>query len=382
MAISEQNGIQQRPVYITHTSLVTPLGIGTLLNMAQLLQGKSGIQRVDDRLYSRVPLPMAKVPDEWLKQSDGTYTVGTRFDSLLMRCLDDLLATYPCDFSSPDTRVILSTTKGNIELLEKNEQDPTLWLQSSATLLKDKLHHPHQPVVVSNACISGISALIVARRFLQQGLCTKVLVIGCDVLSRFVIEGFQSFHAISQEPCRPFDVARNGITLGEAAAAVVLSFEPAGGIILGEGVISNDANHISGPSRTGEELNHCIMESCRLTGLEPTKADFISAHGTATIYNDEMESKAYALAALQHVPVFSLKGAYGHTLGASGLLDIIISAECLKRNIVLPSPGFETPGVSEAVTINRELLHMELYAAIKTASGFGGCNAAITLLKA
>lgn len=381
MGIDHQN--QNRPpVYVAYTSLVTPLGAGTSHNMDQLLQGESGIQIISREFGIKGSLPMSKVADEVLNGLDGRYSQHTRFDRLWMTCLDDLKTTCPIDFSSADTRVILSTTKGNIELLEHAADNPALWLDYSASLVAEKLGHPHQPMIISNACISGISALIVGRRLLQQGVCRHVLVLGCDVLSRFVLEGFQSFHAISQQPCKPFDADRNGITLGEASAAVVLSVDPLGDILLGEGVISNDANHISGPSRTGEELSYCIAESVRLNGLSIADADFISAHGTATEYNDEMESKAFAIAGLHEVPLFSLKGAYGHTLGAAGLLDIIISAECLRRNQVLPSIGFETLGVSGEVTVNHQLLEKEVNVAVKTASGFGGCNAAIVLFKA
>lgn len=367
---------------MSYTAMVTPLGVGTALNFKRLLEGQSGIQMIENEFGIRSSLPMAKVSDSVLRHSDGTYKHRTRFDSLLMACVDKLRTECPVDFSSTDTRIILSTTKGNIELLEHDHDDPALWLNYSANLIREILGHPTQPLIVSNACISGISALIVGRRLLQEGICRHVLVIGCDVLSRFVIEGFQSFHAISQHACRPFDAKRNGITLGEASAAVVLSNGEEGTILLGEGVISNDANHISGPSRTGEELSFCIMESLRLNGLTAAATGFISAHGTATEYNDEMESKAFELAGLQQVPLFSLKGAYGHTLGASGLLDIIISAECLRHNVIIPSLGFETTGVSGDVTVSHQLQHTELHAAIKTASGFGGCNAAIALLKA
>ena len=115
--------------------------------------------------------------------------------------------------------------------------------------------------------------------------------------------------------------------------------------------------------------------------MPATEIDFISAHGTATVYNDEMESKAISLVGLNKMPVFSLKAHYGHTLGASGIIESIISIECLKRNAILPSLGFDTIGVSGDIFINEHLLEKELSYAIKTASGFGGCNAALLLKK-
>src|SRR5690606_27009835 len=115
-------------------------------------------------------------------------------------------------------------------------------------------------------------------------------------ITQFILSGFQSFHAVSQEPCRPFDARRNGINLGEAAATVILSTDPPGDgrpvIKCTGGAITNDANHISGPSRTGEELAQAIGAAIAEAGIDKSEIDFISAHGTATIYNDDMESKA------------------------------------------------------------------------------------------
>ncbi|HRQ49544.1 MAG TPA: beta-ketoacyl synthase, partial [Agriterribacter sp.] len=193
----------------------------------------------------------------------------------------------------------------------------------------------------------------------------------------------RSFHAISDAPCKPFDARRNGITLGEAAATVVLSVHrPAGDCIqLSGGAVSNDANHISGPSRTGQELHDAIEAAVQEAGVDKGNIDFISAHGTATVYNDEMEAKAITLSGLQEVPVNSLKGYYGHTLGAAGLIETVASVHSLKANTILPTPGFETPGVTQPIHINRVLQTGLYHTCLKTASGFGGCNAAIIIQK-
>jgi 3-oxoacyl-[acyl-carrier-protein] synthase-1 len=193
------------------------------------------------------------------------------------------------------------------------------------------------------------------------------------------MSGFASFHAISREACKPFDQTRSGITLGEAAAAILISSEMRSEISIESGLISNDANHISGPSKSGEELSYCIQTSMQDSKVAVQDIDFISAHGTATMFNDEMESKAFSLAGLNKTPVFSLKGAYGHTLGASGILESILSIECLKRNIILPSIGFDEKGVSGDILINKTAMTKELTTCLKTASGFGGCNAALIL---
>jgi 3-oxoacyl-[acyl-carrier-protein] synthase-1 len=210
------------------------------------------------------------------------------------------------------------------------------------------------------------------------------VVAGADLITQFVLSGFQSFHAVSDTPCKPFDAGRNGITLGEAAATIVLStVKPPSkdSIQLSGGAVSNDANHISGPSRTGQELHHAIEAAVKEAGIDKASIDFISAHGTATVYNDEMEAKAITLSGLQQVPVNSLKGYYGHTLGAAGLIESVACVHSLQEDVILPTPGFEKPGTTQPLHVNDALQTGTYRHCLKTASGFGGCNAAIVLQK-
>lgn len=219
---------------------------------------------------------------------------------------------------------------------------------------------------------------------IQSGRYETVVVSGADVISKFILSGFRSFNAISAQPCKPFDADRDGITLGEGAATIILSAKPkyAGEIQVMGGATRNDANHISAPSRTGEELAQAIGASLKEAGLSSTAIDFISAHGTATVYNDEMEAKAITLSGLQTTPVNSLKGFYGHTLGAAGLIESIISIQSLKENIIIPTPGFKHTGVPTPVNVCTQLISKPLKTCLKTASGFGGCNGAVIFNKA
>jgi 3-oxoacyl-[acyl-carrier-protein] synthase-1 len=218
---------------------------------------------------------------------------------------------------------------------------------------------------------------------LQSGLYENAVVAGADLISRFVLSGFQSFQAISPEPCRPFDADRNGITLGEGAAALILSSnkQHSSEIRVCGGSVSNDANHISGPSRTGEELFQAIRNALKASGITAKDIDFISAHGTATLYNDEMEAKAINLAGMQDVPVNSLKGYYGHTLGAAGLIESVVSIRSLKENLLLPTLGFRRPGTSKSIRVSDQPQTGSFSHCLKTASGFGGCNAALVFSK-
>lgn len=367
--------------YIIDTSLISPLGLTTNENFTALTQSASGIRLLDDTYFFSKPILGSVIDHSIIDGFKQRLQTKNRFDTLLMACAFDMLHKKEVDYTSHHTLIILSTTKGNIELLATEHDSEQIDLNYSASLLQQCFRNPNQVMIVSNACISGISAAIVASRYIQAGLYKHVLVIGCDVVSRFVLSGFNSFLAISKNGCKPFDIDRDGVVLGEACGAILLSSEHTSEIVVAGGGITNDANHISGPSKTGEELAYCIQQLLQQSSVSQDEISFISAHGTATQYNDEMESKAIALAGLNHVPLFSLKAQYGHTLGASGVIECIISVECLKRNILLPSVGFKTKGVSGDITISQQILEKELRYAVKTTSGFGGCNAALLLKK-
>lgn len=277
---------------------------------------------------------------------------------------------------------VLSTTKGNVDLLENNPYEPERpYLWRTAQLITEYFDNPNTPIVVSNACISGCAAQIAAINQLRYGGYKYAVVIGAETLSKFVISGFQSFKALSPERCKPFDANRRGLNLGEAAAAIVYTIGAdeeldAGTLIVQGAAINNDANHISGPSRTGEGLLRSITKANE--GFDTSRLAFINAHGTATLYNDDMESIAISRAGLQDVPVNSLKGYFGHTLGAAGILETILSAHALNHGRVLPSLGTDTPGTAAPVNVCLNSQAAQGDSFMKLISGFGGSNAAMT----
>ena len=208
---------------------------------------------------------------------------------------------------------------------------------------------------------------------------------GADALCEFITSGFASFKSISPAPCKPYDATRDGLTLGEAAGAVLLtkdaSLADAARIRLVGGAISNDANHISGPSRTGDGLYYAIRNAMDESHRGFEEVGFVNTHGTATRYNDEMESKAIAWAQLDKKPLNSVKGYIGHTLGASGVVETIICAEELKEGVVFGTKGFTESDTPHKLTLSSENQSFKGKCCVKTASGFGGCNAAIVLDK-
>jgi 3-oxoacyl-[acyl-carrier-protein] synthase I len=366
--------IAMRKVWLVVDSIVSPLGSTSMDNYQQVIAGVSGVKQYNnfgDPTVFVSHLSNLKSPDPF-----------TRFESLAIQALDELKKQVK--LPSERTLFILSTTKGNIEVLENgNPYHPRIHLHAVANMLA-KEANIEKSIVVSNACTSGVVAMLVAKRYIESGGVDHAVVLGADVLSKFVIAGFQSLHAASAEPCKPFDMDRAGINLGEAAAAVLLTSKPEQFdrqnkfVILGGG-ISNDANHISGPSKTGEELAMAIQSALEEANLKPEEIDFISAHGTATLYNDEMEAKAFHLSKLSDTPLHSLKGNFGHTLGAAGILETIMCAQGLKNQKLLPTYGFEKMGVSQPVNILKKSEARAVRLALKTASGFGGCNAALVL---
>ena len=374
-------------IFISSDNILSPIGLTTAENFLQLKQHVSGIKLHDDKRMSDQPFQAALFDDENNFSNSDSLNRYTKFEKLLIASISDALANSGIKATDKKTVLIISSTKGNISLLETETASESLnekiSLNTSAKLVADHFQFSNKPVIVSNACISGILAILTGMRLIQSGQYENAVVAGADVISKFVLSGFQSFQAISQLPCKPFDAARDGINLGEGAGTVILTSNKnhSAGIKVTGGSVSNDANHISGPSRTGEELNLAITNAMNAAGLAAGDIDFISAHGTATLFNDEMEAKAITLAGLQTVPVNSLKGYYGHTLGAAGLIESIIAIHSLKENLVIPTRGFENMGVTQPVNICSTLFKSTLQNCLKTASGFGGCNAAMVFSK-
>ncbi len=382
--------------YIISENIVSPLGFTAEENFKNVSENKTGVKTIHDLKYIPVPFSGAQVDDGFLEKEFQKLNVSaayTRLEKMMLLSIADAVKRAGIDPSGADTVFVFSTTKGNIELLNPkftNEFDSSrIQLWKTAQVVAEYFGNKNKPVVISNACISGVVAIIYTSALLKRGKFKNAIVCGMDALTEFVVSGFQSFLAISGEPCKPFDQSRNGISLGEACATVVLSshLEPSQAIQTNEvievigGATSNDANHISGPSRTGEGLVNAIQHVFSQNKISANEIDFISAHGTATPYNDEMEAIAFSRTNLGHVPLNSFKGYYGHTLGAAGVLETVLTSLAMKNNLLIKSLGYSTLGVSKAVNVIAENSEKKIRTSLKVASGFGGCNAAMILRK-
>jgi 3-oxoacyl-[acyl-carrier-protein] synthase-1 len=375
-----------REIYITETNCITPLGFDVESNIETILRGDSGIQLQNDISLMPNPFYASIISDEKINSAFAkisTETQYSRLEKLMILALDPIIKNAGVEFNSK-TAFILSTTKGNVTALKNNSEESfnNAHLDVLAKNVADFFQFQTQPIVVSNACVSGILAVSIAKRMIQAELYDNVFVVAGDEVSEFVLSGFNAFQAMSDLPCKPYSQNRTGVSLGEATAAVLISAEAKNAKIkvIGDSSI-NDANHISGPSRTGEGLFRSIQNALKEAQIEANKLDYISAHGTATPFNDEMEAIAFSRLGLQNVPVNSLKGFYGHTLGASGLLETVIAIESANQNTLFESKGFDEIGVSENINVIEKNQEANIDFFLKTASGFGGCNTAVVFEK-
>jgi 3-oxoacyl-[acyl-carrier-protein] synthase I len=352
-------------IYIQPAAIVSPLGNSIEQHVDAFQKGHSGISLIENGGYRKTSLPLAKRKE----------ITENRYDSLLREGLENnhiQLSTKELE----KTAVIVSSTKGNIDLL------PNDTFTSTRTIVSE--YFPGTDLtIISNACISGVIAINTAADLLIAGKYDQIVVIGIDALSDFVSYGFQSLYALSNEGCRPFDQARNGTTLGEGCGVVIVSKKPMGNysVVYKGGSSSNDANHISGPSRTGEGLVRSIEKTFKRSQLSASDIDFISAHGTATVFNDEMESIAFGRMNLDKTPLNSMKGYFGHTLGAAGILETIMSIVSMEKNVLFANLGFTETGTSVPLNIITKNTEAHLTTVLKTASGFGGGNASLILQK-
>jgi 3-oxoacyl-[acyl-carrier-protein] synthase-1 len=302
------------------------------------------------------------------------------FNDLALTTLQECLAQVAEHIiTSEKALIIISSTKGDLSAgFEKALINPANYLQK-------KLNLKHFPLIISNACASGVMAINTAASLIRNRFYDHVCVLGIDLIHEFITYGFQSLFALSNEPCKPFDKNRNGINLGEGAAAVMLSSEQSifktNPIQYLNGSSCNDANHISGPSRSGEGLYRSVKHTLKLADMNSEDIDFISAHGTATIYNDEMEAVAFNRLQMNHIPLNSFKGFFGHTLGAAGIIETAMCMDAIRKNKLLPSVGFSQPGTTENLNIITTTQTTSVNRILKTASGFGGCNASLILQK-
>ena len=372
-----------RAVNITDCALVTGLGAGIEHVWSELLAGKTAIRTVEHFCTKNyISQVAASVP--------GLTSVAGR--SRLYPLLDQLLGQLgdvPCE-----ARLITATTKGAIDLLEERSRqhgqlgDPAAIVPGAMTRwIAEQLHLTDGGMNINAACASSTLAIARGAALIASGSVEVVVVCCADLVSEFVFSGFSALQALSSQASRPFDRERSGLTLGEGAAAVVLMSDTAAkrygqpklAQVCGWGA-ANDANHITAPARDGCGLIQTIHQTLDKAQLTPDDVSAISAHGTGTVYNDMMELTAFKdVFGERHVPLSSIKGALGHTLGAAGGIEIVLGIASLNDQLVPPTCGLKhtEPLAQDQVSAKTQPFNGDIL--LSTNSGFGGVNAALVL---
>ena len=372
--------------YIIADNIISPLGETSEDNYLSVKSGRSGIRAYEPgtcNIPEGFNASLLFEDFETLALKSAQKAIGNALKNI--GNAQKTIGNAQLELKGKRTAFILSSTKGNIE--------ENISLADSAQRIASQLGIDTKPIVVCNACISGLSALILGNRLIDSGLYDAAIVCGCDTPRQFILSGFQSLKALSPEPCRPFDMERMGLNLGEAAATLILSKNPIQGNSwrMGDGFIRNDAFHISTPSKTAdglylslqrtlESFTKEISSTCKQIDLKEQIA-FINAHGTATLFNDQMESVAIGRAGLSDLPANACKSFWGHTMGAAGILETIISMKAIDDDTILGTRGFSELGVSGKMNICAENRPTDKKGFIKMLSGFGGCNATIWAAK-
>lgn len=367
-------------------SVLSPLGLGTGVNYKAVKEGRTSLRKYENKWGLAEPFAASFLDKDMfaaLCQEAGVSEGYTYFEQMAIVVAANALKQVEVDVKNKETLFILASTKGNVHLLSDkgaNYDSGFLSLSAAASRIAKWFGNNRPPLVVSNACISGLHAQMEAMRVLHAYKAKTVVVIAADMLSPFIVSGFQSFRSVSDEPCRPFDEERIGLNLGEASACAVYQLKPDHELntsdwIARTGAVYNDAFHISHPSKTAEGSWRALDRVTQ--GLSASSSTMVNVHGTATMYNDEMEAVALARAGFAEVPINSLKGYFGHTLGAAGLLETLITMASLDDYTILGTKGFSSLGVSRKINIQAENQTARGKRFIKLISGFGGCNAAM-----
>lgn len=368
---------------VTEAAVVTALGNNLEVSWCNLLQKESAIRPI-----TRFPVDQEHYRCQVAAIIDDLN--ATPNQSLLNNLLDRLVAQLGA--VPTDVTLITATLKAGIDNLESVCRGKPIGIQdilltSLADHLGTSLGLKDNGICISASCASSTIAVARGAALIESGRAEAVLVCCADIVSEYAFSGFSSLKALSPAPCQPFDCDRKGLSLGEGAAALLLmSAERAKrdgrdhlGTICGWG-ITNDANHITAPARGGVGLVQAIGKALKSAQRNPEEIAAVCAHGTGTSYNDRMELDAFQqIFEPRRLPVFSVKGAIGHTLGAAGGIETVLGLKVLATNTAPPTIGFANPedGAQGLVSADKQTVAGDFL--LTTNSGFGGINAAIVV---
>ncbi len=371
---------------VTLCDMVTAYGWGVDASWKGLSSGRTAIA------------PVKRFNTESFQSNSAATIDGLEYhgkDSLVIQMLKTLFAKNR-ELIPASSKLLLATAKGEVDMLEKELlEGKNDFSQCTLNALLGKVSKligiQHAGVVISAACVSSTAALARAAAMIRNKSCDYVLVVACDSVTEFVFSGFSTLMSLDKSYARPFDKKRSGLSLGEAAAYVLVMSQARAkrekrevlGEIVGWG-LSNDANHMTGPSRDGSGLVRAIKKAYQMADIDEAAIGSVAAHGTGTLYNDAMEMKAFStIFAEKYRPVYSIKGGIGHTMGAAGLVEAIMGFISLKERVTPPNINLEDVDDEAKDWVYPSECSLDMNKmALSTNSGFGGVNAALVLSNA
>ncbi|MSP59546.1 MAG: beta-ketoacyl-[acyl-carrier-protein] synthase family protein [Myxococcales bacterium] len=374
---------------ITGLGAVSGFGPGAEALWRGLASGRSAIRPAPSLAAAGIAEVASYLPGE------DPLAPGERAIPMALAAAAEAVADAGGVSSGARLAVALGTTLGGIgaflDVVRGESPSARGWGWNGPAEAIARAHGAGGPVAVTSvACVSGNAALGMALDLVRSGRATQVIAGGVDALSHFVTAGFASLKALDPAPCRPFDRDRRGLNLGEGACFLVVEEEEHArargarirGFLAGYGAAS-DANHMTGPDRTGRGAARAMNAALVDAGVEAGAIDFVSAHGTATLFNDLMEAKAlHAVlgAAAPRIPVNSIKSAIGHTLGAAGAFEALLCVRTMEEGLIAPTVGhLERDPEIDLDIVAGAAREAQVRVALSTSSGFGGLNAALVI---
>ena len=393
--------VPKNKVYVTGFGIISGIGCGVEETLSALRKKSSAIDKVsfletalNDFYVAEVKksnmnlIRLALLPENKIYSRTFLLGIIAAKQAMTMAGLNSAQGLFA------------ATTVGNVDFEEyyyKNIKDSEFMLKSKTFPRYDLAECTEQIAkyfniysnitTISTACSSSANAVMLGARMIRNGLIDSVLVGGMDSLSRFSLNGFYSLEILSPTRCKPFDRERNGITLGEGAAFLVLESETAatGKNIYGEIVgyaNRNEAFHHTSSSPDGAGIAMTMRHALSVADIIPENIDYINAHGTGTIVNDLSEGNAIANVFGEKIPpVSSTKGYTGHTLAASGAIEAVLSLLSIKEQSTLPNLGLENV-MEELVFIpEKEIQKKKIDYVLSNSLGFGGANSTLIIKK-
>jgi len=362
---------------------VTPFGEGVDVLWEGLLSGNSAIKEITRFPVERYYANMAACIND-LHDSTERSMVYCLIDKVLNNI--GMIPHY--------SLLITASTKAGIDKMtgsnEENKNTYAGCLQPGiGDYISKRLSLKGESIHISAACASSAVALAKGASIIERGRADSVLVCCFDLVTEFIFSGFCALQAMSPYPCKPFDKKRKGMSLGEGAATLLIMNEEKAReynkkpiAVLKGWAVTNDATHITRPDAEGEGLSLAIERSLTKAGIDAPSISAICAHGTGTYHNDAMELASYKrIFGENKIPLFSVKGAIGHTLGAAGGIEAAVCVRSLLHGIIPPTTGLSEPEHDAEGLVSSSPVKMGLASMLSVNSGFSGVNAALVISK-